>query len=136
MYAPRIRATAADSLPFAVRSAEQVWDCAGLSHPTLTFLTFPHGRKTRYVSFCSLHIGPEEPTWHVRTATWHVVFPVIGMVLSENRADFTKKGRFSPVPALPYCKYTTFFVRKQVLLKSPAANVKTIGGIYPGIPVS
>lgn len=136
MYAFPIRTTAADSLSFAVETAEQFFANAGLSHPTLTFLTFPHGRKTRYVSFCTLYIGPEETTWHVRKTISHVVLPVIGTVLPESRPDFTKKGRFNPVPALPYYKYTTFFARKQVLLKSPAPNVKTVGGIYPGIPVS
>lgn len=136
MYASPVRSTAADSLPFAVETAKQVLPHAGLLHPTLTFLTFPHGRKTRYVSFCTLHIGPKETTWHVRKTISHVVLPVIGPVLPENRPDSTKKGRFNPVPALPYYKYTTFFARKQALLKSPAPNVKTIVGIYPGIPVS
>jgi len=46
------------------------------------------------------------------------------MVRAGKGLFYTRKGQLSPSSALPYCKYTTFFARKQEMLIRRKANVK------------
>lgn len=85
---------------------------------TLTFLTFLHKKSALFPYNFLLHVGPEKTTWHVDFLTCHLEITVIRIVFRESRPYSTKKGRFKPSPAYLYHKDNTFFVRKQIVLKS------------------